>query len=113
MKKIIGPHHLHPKEIFPEAKTVVSFFLPFEKELVKLNWKSQGPVKEWIQAKGETDHLIGEISERLIVELAKNGIEAVVLQLFLITKIRVLMLHGPIKAQLTPPGWALSVSTKC
>lgn len=78
MKKIIGPHHLHPKEIFPEAKTVVSFFLPFEKELVKLNWKSQGPVKEWIQAKGETDHLIGEISERLIVELAKNGIEAVV-----------------------------------
>ena len=51
MKKIIGSHHLHPKEIFPEAKTVVSFFLPFEKELVKLNWKSQGPVKEWIQAK--------------------------------------------------------------
>jgi len=39
MKKIIGPHHLLPKEIFPEAKTVVSFFLPFEKELVKLNCK--------------------------------------------------------------------------
>src|SRR5512133_3663776 len=69
MKKIIGPHHLHPKEIFPEAKTVVSFFLPFEKELVKLNWRSQGPVKEWIQSKGETDSLIGEISEKLKDEL--------------------------------------------
>jgi len=78
MKKIIGPHHLHPKEIFPEAKTVVSFFLPFEKELVRLNWRSSEPVKEWILAKGETDLLIGEISEKLTAELAKDGIEAFV-----------------------------------
>lgn len=78
MKKVIGPHHLHPKEIFPEAKTVVSFFLPFEKELVKLNWRSQGPIKEWIQAKVETDHLTGEINEILKTELAKDGIAAVV-----------------------------------
>ncbi|MPM94049.1 hypothetical protein SDC9_141191 [bioreactor metagenome] len=75
MKKIIGPHHLHPQEIFPEAKTVVSFFLPFEKELVKLNWRSGEPVKEWIQAKGETDRLIGEINGKLKAELAKEGIE--------------------------------------
>ncbi len=78
MKKIIGAHHLHPKEIFPGAKTVVSFFLPLEKELVKLNWRSSEPVKEWIQAKGETDSLMGEINEKLIAELAKEGIEAVV-----------------------------------
>jgi epoxyqueuosine reductase QueG len=78
MKKIIGAHHLHPKEIFPETKTVVSFFLPFEKELVKLNWKFREPVKEWIQAKGETDSLIGKISEKLKDELGKGGIEVVV-----------------------------------
>ena len=78
MKEIIGPHHLHPKEIFPEAKSVVSFFLPFEKELVELNWKSPGPVKEWIQAKSETDSLIREINEKLTVELAKEGVKAVV-----------------------------------
>ena len=78
MKKIIGSYHLHPEEIFPEAKTVVSFFLPFEKELVKLNWRSQEPVKEWIQAKVETDCLTGEINEILKTELAKDGIYAVV-----------------------------------
>jgi epoxyqueuosine reductase QueG len=78
MKKIIGPHHLHPKEIFPEAKTVISFFLPFEKELVKLNWRSREPIKQWIQAKSETDRLIGEINEKLKAELAKDGIEVVV-----------------------------------
>ncbi len=78
IKKIIGPHHLHPKEIFPEAKSVLSFFLPFEKELVKLNWKSQEPVKEWTQAKSETDQLITKITEALKAELAKEGISAVV-----------------------------------
>lgn len=78
MKKIIGSHHLHPKEILPEARTVVSFFLPFEKDLVKRNWRSPEPVKEWIQAKGETDCLIGEISRKLKAELAKEGIKAVV-----------------------------------
>lgn len=78
MKKIIGPHHLHPKEIFPEAKTVVSFFLPFEKELVKQNWQSPGPISEWIQAKSETDCFIGKINEKLKAELAEEDIRAVV-----------------------------------
>jgi len=78
MKEIIGPHHLHPKEVFPGAKTVVSFFLPFEKELVKLNWRSPDPIKEWILAKSETDRLIGEINEKLKAALAEEGIEAVV-----------------------------------
>ena len=78
MKEIIGPHHLHPKEVFPGAKIVVSFFLPFEKELVKLNWRSPDPIKEWILAKSETDRLIGEINEKLKAELADEGIGAVV-----------------------------------
>jgi epoxyqueuosine reductase len=33
MKEIIDPHILHPKEIFPEVKTVVPFILPFEEKL--------------------------------------------------------------------------------
>ncbi len=78
MKEIIGPHHLHPKEVFPGAKTVVSFFLPFEEKLVELNRKSSGPVKEWIRAKGETEFLIAKINEKLAAELAKEGINAVV-----------------------------------
>ena len=77
MKEIIGPYNLHPKEVFPRAKTVVSFFLPFEEKLVKLNSKSREPVKEWIKAKSETDRLIAEINEELKTELAKKNIEAV------------------------------------
>ena len=77
MKETIGQHHMHPKEVFPEAKTVVSFFLPFEEKLVDLNWKSPGPLREWILAKGETERLIKKINEKLTAELAKEGINAV------------------------------------
>jgi epoxyqueuosine reductase QueG len=77
IKKIVGLHQLHPKEIFPEAKTVVAFFLPFEKELVKQNLKS-GVVKESIQASLDTSHLIREINEKLKTELAKDGVTVIV-----------------------------------
>jgi epoxyqueuosine reductase QueG len=77
MKEIIGPYYLHPKEIFPEAKTVVSFFLPFEEKLVKLNSESEEPVKEWIKARGETDRLIAKIVDGLKAELAKEDITAI------------------------------------
>jgi epoxyqueuosine reductase len=77
IKQIVGPHQLHPKEIFPEAKTIIAFFLPFEKELVKLNLES-GVVKESIQASLDTNHLIGEINGKLKTELAKDGIKAIV-----------------------------------
>lgn len=76
MKEIIGPHNLHPKEIFPEAKTVVSFFLPFEERLVNLNSEYEEPVREWIKARGEADRLITEIVDKLKAELAKEEITA-------------------------------------
>jgi epoxyqueuosine reductase QueG len=77
MRQIFGLHQLHPTEIFPEAKTVVAFFLPFEKEHVKQNLKS-GVVKESIQASADTSYLIRKINEKLKTELAKDGITAVV-----------------------------------
>jgi len=78
MKETIGQHHMHPKEVFPGAKTLVSFFLPFDEKLVELNRKASGPVKEWIRAKGETEFLIAKINEKLASELATDGINSVV-----------------------------------
>lgn len=77
IKQIVGLHQLHPKEIFPEAKTVVAFFPPFEKELVKQNLKS-GVVKESIHASIDTHHLIREINEKLKTELEKDGVAVIV-----------------------------------
>ncbi|MEE0775573.1 MAG: hypothetical protein U0M15_00735 [Bacillota bacterium] len=33
LKRIIGPWHLTPKELMPGAKTVISYFVPFTKEV--------------------------------------------------------------------------------
>lgn len=75
MKQIIGPYHLHPREMLPDAKTVVSFFLPFAEEIVKANRQDDEVAAEWAQAYVEANQLIGEISTRLKEELDTGGIK--------------------------------------
>lgn len=35
LKQIIGAWHQHPKELLPDAKSVISYFVPFTKEVIK------------------------------------------------------------------------------
>lgn len=78
MKKVIGPHHLHPTELLPGAKTVVAFFLPFTEELVRTHRQSDAIPQEWAVAYIETNQLIGAISQELAKALGEEGISAVV-----------------------------------
>jgi len=67
---IIGPHHLSPGEWLPGAKSVVSYFLPFSKEIVSSNRVEGMPSKEWYLSRfwGEEfnnalrDHVVGAIT---------------------------------------------------
>ena len=77
MKEIIGPHHLHPLEMLPEGKTVISFFLPFAKEIVKAQRAQTQVAREWAVAYIETNELIAEISSALIKELTAQNFKAV------------------------------------
>lgn len=43
---IVGPHHLSPDEWLPGAKSIVSYFLPFAKEIVASNRSEGMPSKE-------------------------------------------------------------------
>ncbi|MCR6544441.1 epoxyqueuosine reductase [Dehalobacterium formicoaceticum] len=74
MKNIIGPHVVHPREILPEAKTVVAFFVPFSEGIVRANRSAQGVPVEWARAYIEANTLIGDICARLKDELEKEGI---------------------------------------
>lgn len=76
MKNIIGPHVIHPREILPEAKTVVAFFVPFSEGIVKANREETKVPIEWARAYIETNALIGEICARLRSELEKDGIKS-------------------------------------
>jgi epoxyqueuosine reductase len=82
--------------------------LPFEEKLVKLNSKSQEPVKEWIKAKGETDGLITEIVDELKAELAKNDIGAAVPEIIFDYGNKGFDVAWSHKSAAYVPGWVLS-----
>lgn len=77
MKEIIGPHHLHPTELLPDAQTVIAFFLPFTETVIATNRKGSQISKEWAIAYIETNKLIATISSELKRELASLGINVV------------------------------------
>lgn len=76
LKEIIGPHHLNPQDILPDAKTVVSFFIPFSKEIVSSNRKGEYTSIEWAKSYIEANALINYISQKMIEYLKGKGISA-------------------------------------
>jgi len=76
LKEIIGPEHLYPDDILPEAKTVVSFFIPFSKKVVTSNRKQEAVSMEWAESYVEANKLISEISSKMIEYLEGRGISA-------------------------------------
>jgi len=72
------PTHRMPEDLLPNARTVISFFLPFERWIVDANAKHpENVASEWATAYVETNALIGRITTHLIGALAKRGIGAV------------------------------------
>ena len=73
----VSPIHLMPEDLVPNARTVVSFFLPFAQWVVEANARERETVaREWAVAYVETNALIGRISTELAEALAKRGIKA-------------------------------------
>lgn len=73
IKKIVTPNHLLPQDILPEAKTVIAFFIPFAKEVVKENQSSAKVASSWAQAYVDTNQLIGELCQELHDFLTEKG----------------------------------------
>ncbi len=68
-----------PREVLPEAKTVVSYFLPFADGLVKGN-RGPGPVsRDWGVSYVETNRLINRINQDLKALMETRGFSAATL----------------------------------
>jgi len=52
-EKVIGNHHLSPKEWLPEAIAVISYFLPFSLKVREANRIMGLPAKEWLYGRYE------------------------------------------------------------
>ncbi len=73
LKKLVGKHHLLPKDIFSKAKSVISLFQPFGIKLVRENARGKIPTKEWCLAYTETNKLLDLLTESLKCFIGRMG----------------------------------------
>lgn len=73
----IGPHFILPTEWLPQAKTVISFFLPFTEAIKQGNRRDRSwPSEEWLHARIEGQAFINKLILHLKAELTGAGYES-------------------------------------
>jgi epoxyqueuosine reductase QueG len=73
----VDPAHRMPEDLLSGARSVVSFFVPFEPHVLNANAGDRTTVaREWAVAYGETNALIDRTTKRLIGRLAEHGVRA-------------------------------------
>ncbi len=80
LREKVGKHHLLPDDLLPGAQSLAAFFIPFSKQVVNANYKSEFASKEWVLAYTETNALINQICEKVMAALSQSGIEAVFIE---------------------------------
>jgi epoxyqueuosine reductase QueG len=73
LKEIVSPEHLLPADILPGAKSIISFFIPFQEKIVNSNIEGQFASKEWALCYIETNDLIKTINNNIEILMNKNG----------------------------------------
>jgi epoxyqueuosine reductase len=75
----IGEHFMLPAEWLPEAKTVISVFLPFSEEVRKGNRRNMTwPSDEWLHARIEGQMLLNKLCIHLKSELSNAGYKSII-----------------------------------
>lgn len=68
--------HMHPHDLLPSAKSLIVFFVPFKRELVKENKKGDRPCRNWGLAYVQTNDLINRLSQEMEELLAAEGFKS-------------------------------------
>ena len=75
-KTIVGAHHLLPEEWLPGAVTVISYFLPFTKEVRASNeFKGKGSM-EWLHARFIGEEFNNKIRSLIVQDIKALGADA-------------------------------------
>jgi epoxyqueuosine reductase QueG len=76
LKEAVSPEHLLPEDLLRGAKTVISFFIPFEERIVAGNIPGLDASREWAEAYILTNELIQTVSGELAAFLRQNRFHA-------------------------------------
>ncbi len=74
---VIGEHHLLPAEWLRDAKSVVSYFLPFSRKICEANRVEEWPAKEWLYGRIEGEEFNNFLRQFLVDLVKKAGGNAV------------------------------------
>ena len=76
---VIGEHFMLPKVWLPSAKTIISFFLPFNKLIKAGNaLEKEWPSEEWLHGRIEGQVVVDKLCIYLKTELIKAGYNSIV-----------------------------------
>ncbi len=76
LKEVASPGHALPDDFLPGAKTVMTYFLPFDSAVEASNIKGRYSSKTWAVAYIETNRLINALNPHLRDEIAAGGYRA-------------------------------------
>ncbi len=73
LKEIVRPTHEAPQDFLAEARTVITYFLPFQDEIEESNIEGRYSSKLWGISYVETNRLINEMNKELKSKLTGMG----------------------------------------
>ena len=76
LPQIASNEHLHPHDLLPSAKSLIVFFIPFTRNLIKENKKGDRPCRNWGLAYVQTNDLIERLSKALEQLLIDKGFQS-------------------------------------
>ena len=76
LKRVVMAGHLMPEDILPDPKIIISYFLPFHKEVALSNVSGRYASKRWTECYVETNRLIAYLNAALIDYLKNRGYRA-------------------------------------
>jgi epoxyqueuosine reductase QueG len=73
LKETVSAEHLTAGDVLPDAKSIISFFIPFQETIVKSNIKGIMASEEWAVAYIKTNDLIKTIHDKIEIAMNQNG----------------------------------------
>ncbi|MFB3887876.1 MAG: epoxyqueuosine reductase [Candidatus Bathyarchaeia archaeon] len=78
LKQLVDAQHFLPADLQADAKTVVSYFLPFTRETTLSNARGRGASEQWAKSYVETNQLITNLSKAICEMLEQHGFRGAV-----------------------------------
>jgi epoxyqueuosine reductase QueG len=73
LKVVVGVTHVLPSDLLNDAKTVISYFVPFSKEITSSNTNKGRASERWATAYLETNQMILNLNESISSMLEQHG----------------------------------------